>query len=109
MTIPRLEFVDEEQEEVELRDFTIEMQIKPGIPEGTRLIFPEAGDQGPTKIPADVIFITCNKPHERFRRDGHNLHMNQKISLKEALTGFKLSVETIDHRKLDFLITDVVE
>lgn len=31
--------------------------IKPGIPPGTRIVFPEEGDQGPTKIPGK--FFHC--------------------------------------------------
>ncbi|XP_029043571.2 dnaJ homolog subfamily B member 13-like [Osmia bicornis bicornis] len=97
--------------------------IKPGIPTGTRIIFPEEGDQGPTKIPgkllhhfqarkhvsvADVIFITEDRPHETFRREGSDLHMTVDIFLREALTGTVVTVNTLDDRTLRIPITSVI-
>lgn len=107
--ILRHEFVDRCRTKTEVKEVCLLVPIAPGIMEGTRLVFPEAGDQGATRIPADIIFIVCDKPHEIYRRDKWNLHIDRKITLKEALTGFKLSVTTIDDRKLEILVTDVVE
>lgn len=61
------------------------------------------------RIPADVHVFTCDKPHKVFRRDKWNLHCDHEISLKESLTGFKMTVDTIDERKINIFITDVVE
>lgn len=107
--INREEFVDEFRTKTELKEVEIPVTIAPGILEGTRLLFPEAGDQGPTKIPADIAVVTCDIPHKVFRRDQWNLHMDYEISLEEALTGFKMSVTTIDDRKINIFITDIVE
>lgn len=109
MKISRHEFVDEFEKKTEMKEVTLSVPITPGITEGTRLVFPEAGDRGPTRIPADVAFTVCDQPHEFFRRDKSNLHMDHEITLKESLTGFKMKISTIDDRKLEFLITDVVE
>jgi DnaJ homolog subfamily B member 13 len=107
--ILRHEFADGFKKKTEVKEVSLSVPIAPGIIEGTRLVFPEAGDQGPTRIPADIVFIVCDKPHKKFRREKWNLHMDHKISLKEALTGFKLTINTIDDRKLEILVTDVVE
>lgn len=106
--ILRNEFVDDFKLKTEVKEVSVSVPIAPGILEGTRLVFPELGDQGPTRIPADIDFIVCIEPHEIFSRDKNDLHMEKCISLKEALTGFKLTVDTIDDRKLEFLITSVV-
>ncbi|XP_029173091.1 dnaJ homolog subfamily B member 13-like [Nylanderia fulva] len=82
--------------------------IKPGIPSGTRIVFPEEGDQGPTKIPADVIFVTEDRPHETFRREGSDLHTTVDIFLREALTGTVITLNTVDDRTLRIPITSIV-
>lgn len=105
----RHEFVDPFKNKTEVKEVILTVPIAPGIFPGTRLIFPEVGDQGPTRIPADIIFITCDKPHGIFKRKNSDLHMSHKIILKDALIGFKLTLETIDDRKLEILVTDVIE
>ncbi|EFN82829.1 DnaJ-like protein subfamily B member 13, partial [Harpegnathos saltator] len=82
--------------------------IKPGIPAGTRIVFPEEGDQGATKIPADVIFVTEDRPHETFRREDSDLHTTVDIFLREALTGTVITLNTIDDRTLRILITSII-
>ncbi|XP_018339918.1 PREDICTED: dnaJ homolog subfamily B member 13-like [Trachymyrmex septentrionalis] len=82
--------------------------IKPGIPAGTKIVFPEEGDQSPSKIPADVIFVTEDRPHETFRREGSDLHMTVDICLKEALTGTVITLNTVDDRILRIPITSIV-
>lgn len=106
--ILRNEFIDDFKTKTAVKEVMITVPIAPGILEGTRLTFAEAADQGPTRIPADIVFIICDKKHSKFRRDKWNLHMDYKINLKEALTGFKMSIRTIDDRKLELLVTDVI-
>ncbi|XP_012267290.2 dnaJ homolog subfamily B member 13-like [Athalia rosae] len=91
-----------------LREKILTIPIKPGLPSGTEILFPEEGDQGPTKIPADIIFVTEDRPHETFVRDGTNLVMIANVFLREALTGFHVVVNTIDDRILRIPITSVV-
>lgn len=105
----RHEFVDEPKTKTEQKEITFSVPIAPGILEGTQLIFPEAGDQSVGRIPSDIKFYVCDKKHKTFRRDKSDLHLDYKVSLKEALTGFKMTIKTIDDRKLEILITDVVE
>ena len=60
------------------------------------------------KFAADIIFVTEDEPHETFERDGSNLRMTVKISLKDALTGTIVTVNTIDDRTLRIPITTVI-
>lgn len=107
--ISRSEFVDEFKLKTEVKEVEMSVFIPPGVIEGTRLQFLEAGDRGPTRIPADIVFIVCDKPHKIYRREGYSLIMDYDVTLRDALTGFKMTIETIDERKLEILITDVVE
>ncbi|KNH05623.1 chaperone DNAJ protein [Perkinsela sp. CCAP 1560/4] len=77
-------------------DHTLELEIERGAPENTTLNFEMEGDQFPDQIPGDLIFVLRTGPHETFTRDGENLKMNLKITLLEALTGFRKEVAHMD-------------
>lgn len=70
--------------------------VKPGWKAGTKITFPREGDQIPGKVPADIVFIIRDKPHNTFKRESSDLKYTAKISLKEALcaTG-QLKVPTL--------------
>ncbi|XP_026671683.1 dnaJ homolog subfamily B member 13-like [Ceratina calcarata] len=108
MKIQRLVLVGDDKSKAVTKEKILTIPIKPGIPTGTRIVFPEEGDQGPTKIPADVIFITEDRPHETFRREGSDLHMTVDIFLREALTGTVVTVNTLDDRTLRIPLTSVI-
>lgn len=65
-------------------DKVLTIDIKPGWKQGTKITFPREGDQSPTSIPADIIFIIKDKPHPTFRRDGADLIYTAKINLKDV-------------------------
>ncbi|XP_039309202.1 dnaJ homolog subfamily B member 13 [Solenopsis invicta] len=108
MKIQKLVLVGDDKSTTLSMEKILTIPIKPGIPAGTRIVFPEEGDQGPTKIPADVIFVTEDRPHETFRREGSDLHTTVDIFLKEALTGTMITLNTIDDRTLRIPITSIV-
>lgn len=83
----------------------LEINLKKGWKEGTRITFPKEGNQHPNRTPADIIFIIKDKKHLRFSRDkNNNLICRKKVSLKQALTGTTIYVETLDKNefRLDF-------
>ena len=105
----RYEFIDEFKTKTEKKEVVLSVPITPGILEGTQILFSEAGDRSPTRLSADIKLIISDNKHEKFRRDKTDLHMDYKISLKEALIGFRMTFMTIDGRKLEMLITDVIK
>ncbi|CAF3687427.1 unnamed protein product [Rotaria sp. Silwood1] len=68
-----------------IEDKVLTIDIKPGWKQGTKITFPREGDQSPTSIPADIIFIIKDKPHPTFRRDGSDIIYTAKINLKETI------------------------
>ncbi|XP_059289806.1 uncharacterized protein LOC132043322 [Lycium ferocissimum] len=85
------------------------IEIKPGWKKGTKVTFPEKGNQEPGIIPADLVFVIEEKPHHVYVRDGNDLTVNQEISLLEALTGKTLELTTLDGRNLIIPLTDIVK
>ncbi|KAI4296808.1 hypothetical protein L6164_036731 [Bauhinia variegata] len=84
------------------------IDIKPGWKKGTKITFPEKGNEQPNVIPADLVFIIDEKPHRVFTRDGNDLVVTQTISLAEALTGYTVHLTTLDGRSLSIPINNVI-
>ncbi|ONK68914.1 uncharacterized protein A4U43_C05F17350 [Asparagus officinalis] len=84
------------------------IEIKPGWKKGTKITFPEKGNEQPNIIPADIVFIIDEKPHSVFKRDGNDLILTQKISLAEALTGYTVLVNTLDGRSLTIPVNNII-
>lgn len=93
-----------------LQEQRLIIPVQAGVLPGTKFLFREEGDQGPTIVPADVIFKVKDMENGIFRRDGSDLHMNYPIDLIDALCGFTqpITVRTLDDRQFNVMITDVV-
>ncbi|GFS41287.1 DNAJ heat shock family protein [Actinidia rufa] len=84
------------------------INIKPGWKKGTKITFPEKGNEQPNVIPSDLVFIIDEKPHSVFTRDGNDLVVTQKIPLADALTGHTVRLTTLDGRNLSIPINNVI-
>jgi len=76
------------------------INVKPGWKSGTKITFQREGDQAPNKIPADIIFIIRDKPHQHFKREGSDLKHQCKITLREALCGVLVDIPTLTAEKI---------
>ncbi|RXH94165.1 hypothetical protein DVH24_023849 [Malus domestica] len=85
------------------------IEIRPGWKKGTKITFPEKGNQEQGVIQADLIFIIDKKPHTFHKKDINNLVVNQEITLLEALTGKTLDLTTLDGRNLMIPLTDIIK
>ncbi|KAK1377422.1 DnaJ subfamily B member like [Heracleum sosnowskyi] len=84
------------------------IEIKPGWKKGTKITFPQKGNEQRGIIPSDLVFIIDEKPHSIFKRDGNDLIATQKISLAEALTGYTAQLTTLDGRSLTIPISSII-
>ncbi|KAG5071228.1 hypothetical protein JHK86_006439 [Glycine max] len=99
-------------QKIEGRPTTVEeiltIEIKPGWKKGTKITFPEKGNEQRGVIPSDLVFIIDEKPHGVFKRDGNDLVITQKISLVEALTGYTAQLTTLDGRNLTVSTNSII-
>ena len=102
-----------------VKDKIMEMDIKPGLKKGSKIKFTNVGDQEEGGR-QDLHFVVeevssrsssslnCvhqanhleKKAHPLFTRDGDDIVFNLELGLKEALTGWKRTVTTIDGKNL---------
>ena len=70
--------------------------IERGASEGSRITFARASEQSPGTVPGDVHLVLKTKPHTVFRRDGDDLEMTLRITLRQALLGFERVIRHLD-------------
>lgn len=86
----------------------LQVDIKPGFKEGTKITFEQSGDERPNVIAADIIFIVKQKPHPMYVRDGNDLHVKQTISLAQALCGFEMTIPFLNNEYRTISSTNVL-
>ncbi|XP_015867336.2 uncharacterized protein LOC107404851 [Ziziphus jujuba] len=84
------------------------IDVKPGWKKGTKITFPDKGNEQLNQLPADLVFVIDEKPHDFYKRDGNDLIVNQRITLAEALGGTTVNLTTLDGRNLSLPVTDIV-
>lgn len=85
------------------------LDIPAGTMDGTQITFKGEGTIQDGFEPQDVIFKIKERQHPRFIRDGRNLCMKMKISLKDALCGIDQVIQGIDGENIHIAQTDVVK
>ncbi|KAL4359988.1 hypothetical protein HN51_020351 [Arachis hypogaea] len=84
------------------------IDIKPGWKKGTKITFPDKGNQHPNQLPADLVFMVDEKPHNLFKRDGNDLIITKNVSLAEAIGGTSVNITTLDRRELCIPVTHII-
>jgi DnaJ-class molecular chaperone len=86
----------------------IDLEVRPGWKDGTKITYPGDGDQQSGLPPQDLVFIIRELQHQVFVREKDDLILNKTITLAQALTGFAIQQQGIDGRPLQLVVNDVV-
>ncbi|KAK0940266.1 Molecular chaperone (DnaJ super) [Friedmanniomyces endolithicus] len=82
-----------------VEDKILSVPIKRGLKAGSKIKYPDMGDQVEGGV-QDLHFLVKEKEHPLFTRSGDDLKHIVEITLKEALTGWKRTVQTIDGKSV---------
>eukprot|EP00656_Telonema_subtile_P003450 TRINITY_DN1157_c0_g1_i3.p2 TRINITY_DN1157_c0_g1~~TRINITY_DN1157_c0_g1_i3.p2 ORF type:complete len:127 (+),score=41.03 TRINITY_DN1157_c0_g1_i3:119-499(+) len=78
----------------------LKVDVQKGFKEGTKLRFKGEGDDRPGRQPQDIVFVVKQKPHRFLKRVGDDLHYSAALTPAQAAKGVKVTVPTLDGRKL---------
>jgi molecular chaperone DnaJ len=79
------------------RSETVTIRVPAGAHDGARLRLADLGHVGPNGGPPGDFYVTLHvSPHERFRREGDDLHLVLPLAVHEAALGARLAVDTPD-------------
>ncbi|KAG7378028.1 hypothetical protein PHYPSEUDO_010686 [Phytophthora pseudosyringae] len=87
----------------------LEINVRPGWKDGTKVTFEGQGDALPGRPAQDIVFVIKQKPHNKLQRDGDNLLYRAKLSLRDALLGSgTLTIKTLDGREVPVPLGGVI-
>lgn len=73
----------------------IKVKIPAGIAEGESVRLSGQGEAGEKSAPAGDLYLRIAvRAHRRFRRDGYDIRSEETISIRQAILGDKIDVET---------------
>jgi len=78
----------------------LEVTVKPGWKAGTKISFPNAGDELIPGQAQTIVFVVEEKHHSVYKRDGDDLFTELDLTLVEAFTGFSREIKTLDGKTL---------
>jgi molecular chaperone DnaJ len=79
------------------RDKTLQVQIPPGVEDGTRIRLSGEGEAGLRGAPpGDLYIFLAVKPHRLFQREGLAIHCRVPIPMTTAVLGGAIEVPTIE-------------
>lgn len=84
------------------------IDVKPGWKKGTKITFPDKGNEQLNQLPADLVFVINEKPHDVYKRDGNDLMIDYKVTLAEAIGGTTVKVTTLDGRALTIPVNEII-
>jgi len=87
-------------EKISAETKTLEIDLDKGVPDGHRYNFPLEGDQIPEVEAGDIVVEVFLEKHKHFIRKGADLVYKARITLLQALTGFKFVLTHLDGRKI---------
>ena len=70
-----------------------------GFKAGTRITYSGEGDEVEPGLAENIVFVLREVKHERFVREGDDLHYEVKISLCDALCGFTHDIIMLDEKE----------
>jgi len=82
----------------------VTIKLKPGWKVGTKVTYPEMGNEQSDTIPAEVVFLIAEKPHTLYTRNEDDLLIQQRITRGEAIRGTILKIPTLDGRSLSITL-----
>ncbi|CAA2985567.1 dnaJ ERDJ3B [Olea europaea subsp. europaea] len=85
----------------EREGYFVTVDIEKGMQDGQEVVFYEDGEPIIDGEAGDLKFRIRTAPHDRFRREGNDLHTTVTITLVQALVGFEKTIKHLDDHLVD--------
>lgn len=92
----------------EIVEKSLLIDVERGMTDGHLITFDGETDEMPDHLPGAVKFEIDTQEHDRFVREGNDLHYSLTVTLQEALVGIERVVRQLDGRKVDIKTERVI-
>jgi len=80
-----------------MRERTVDVNVPPGVEDGTKIRYQEMGDAGVGGGPHGNLYVVLHvKPHPFFEREGKELYCTVPISFAQAALGAEITIPTLE-------------
>ena len=78
------------------KEESVSIKIPAGVVEGVQLKVSGKGNEAPgNSISGDLLVVIQEKPHDKLKREGNNLHYDMYVSIPEAILGESKEIDTL--------------
>ena len=78
------------------KEENVSIKIPAGVVEGVQLKVSGKGNEAPgNSISGDLLVVIQEKPHDKLKREGNNLHYDMYVSIPEAVLGESKEIDTL--------------
>ena len=92
--------VDPKTKAKQLEYKVLEINVPPNSFLGKSFVFSEEGDQNTNSIPADIIFVLSDKPHQNFSRKENDIEYCLIFTRSEAKREINQAIPSLDGKEL---------
>ena len=79
------------------KDEVVEIDIPSGVEDGVQLVMRGNGNGAPVSgIPGDLLIVVDELPHDKFQRNGKNIHHDLYVSFTDAALGASAEVPLLN-------------
>ncbi len=78
------------------KEENVSINIPAGVVEGVQLKVSGKGNEAPgNSVSGDLLVVIQEKPHDKLKREGNNLHYDMYVSIPEAILGESKEIDTL--------------
>lgn len=100
--------INNDSRTTDLKEFSKDIEIVKGSKNGTSKIYPGEGNQKPGYKSSNLIVKIEELPHSQFKRNGEDLATTVNVTLVEAIKGKAIEITTLDDRKINLLVDEII-
>lgn len=86
----------------------LKVNVKPGLPEGSKIVFKFKEGDSQRPAPGDVVFVIRYKSHPLFNTQGNDIYYVAKVKIGKAVRGGKVDVPTLTATKISLPLKGVI-
>ena len=100
--------LNEDKRTTTIKNTLVNVEVPRGVEENSEILFNSIGNEEAGKKPSNLIVLIKSKKHRNFIRNKQDLITTCKINLVEAISSTPVEVITLDGRKIQITMDEII-